>query len=435
MVFPEANRLKRAYEFFANPKARFTKLTQPHHQKTAQAVSTMPVVLVVGDSTYLDYKGIKSKREGYGPIGNGGNGLILHSSLAVEPDQGQPIGLLWEKLWHREPKVKPPSNEAPEQKKARIAAQGKASRERPFEQKESYRWVEALAAVHKQLKPAKEQLAEPAVMIGAQRQIIHIFDREGDIAEVFEQIRQMECTGVLVRAAHNRSLTVVNAHLWDYMSAQPVQFAQEVKLPGTTKREARTAKLAVSFAQVQLRSPRRLSNQDALAVSAVYAVETAPPEGEEAVCWLLLTTEPVTTAVAAATVLRWYTYRWHVEEYHKILKSGCKAESYRLASTSMETLLGFLTVIAAELLRVTYLHRTQPEAPADRILAPLQLDVLQARADKLPKQLTVAWAVQAVAELGGYLGHRRKTPIGIQVLWRGWLKLASVCEGWELAKT
>jgi hypothetical protein len=87
MVFPEANRLKRAYEFFANPKARFTKLTQPHHQKTAQAVSTMPVVLVVGDSTYLDYKGIKAKREGYGPIGNGGNGLILHSSLAVEPDQ------------------------------------------------------------------------------------------------------------------------------------------------------------------------------------------------------------------------------------------------------------------------------------------------------------------------------------------------------------
>lgn len=84
-------------------------------------------------------------------------------------------------------------------------------------------------------------------------------------------------------------------------------------------------------------------------------------------------------------------------------------------------------------MRVTYLHRTQPEAPADRLLAPVQLDVLQARADKLPQQLTVAWAVQAVAELGGYLGHRRKTPIGIQVLWRGWLKLTSLCEGWLLA--
>ena len=82
----------------------------------------MSVVLVVGDTTYLDYKGIKAKREGYGPTGNGGNGLILHSSLAVEPEQGQPLGLLWEKLWHREHKVKPPANETPEQKKARKAA-------------------------------------------------------------------------------------------------------------------------------------------------------------------------------------------------------------------------------------------------------------------------------------------------------------------------
>jgi len=49
---------------------------------------------------------------------------------------------------------------------------------------------------------------------------------------------------------------------------------------------------------------------------------------------------------------------------------------------------------------------------------------------KLPKLLTVAWAVEAVAQ--GYLEHRRKTP-GIQVLWRGWLKLASMSEGWLLA--
>jgi len=137
--------------------------------------------------------------------------------------------------------------------------------------------------------------------------------------------------------------------------------------------------------------------------------------------------------VQATTILRWYTYRWHVEEYHKILKSGCKVESYRLAATSMEALLGFLTVIAAELLRVTYMHRTQPDAPVATVLSPVQLAVLKAKSAKLPKVLTVAWAVEAVARLGGYLAHRRKTPIGIQVLWRGWLKLESLCEGWLLA--
>jgi len=65
----------------------------------------LPVVLAVGDTTYLDYKQIIAKRDGYGPIGNGGNGLILHTNLAVEPLQGQS---LWQKLWHREAKAKPP---------------------------------------------------------------------------------------------------------------------------------------------------------------------------------------------------------------------------------------------------------------------------------------------------------------------------------------
>ena len=82
-------------------------------------------------------------------------------------------------------------------------------------------------------------------------------------------------------------------------------------------------------------------------------------------------------------------------------------------------------------MRVTYLHRTQPDAIAEMVLTNLQMDVLKAQASKLPLVLNVAWAVEAVARLGGYLEHRRKTPIGIQVIWRGWLKLASLCEGYK----
>ncbi|NET47812.1 MAG: hypothetical protein F6K09_03615 [Merismopedia sp. SIO2A8] len=39
-----------------------------------------------------------------------------------------------------------------------------------------------------------------------------------------------------------------------------------------------------------------------------------------------------------------------------------------------------------------------------------------------------------IARLGGYLDHRRNTPIGIQVLWRGWAKLQDLVEGWQLAQ-
>ncbi len=111
---------------------------------TASKVSGQAVVLSVGDTTYLDYGGILAKRDGYGPQGNGGNGLLLHSALAVDPEQGQPLGLLWQKLWNRQHRAKPPADETPEQKKQRRAQARKANRARPFTEKESYRWVEAM---------------------------------------------------------------------------------------------------------------------------------------------------------------------------------------------------------------------------------------------------------------------------------------------------
>lgn len=124
---------------------------------------------------------------------------------------------------------------------------------------------------------------------------------------------------------------------------------------------------------VALRTPYRFDNRDPLKVYAVYAHEVDCPEevnasfevpsnehcvdfGETPLCWMLLTTEIVNDVEIAATILRWYTYRWRVEEYHKLLKSGCQVEQYRLAAQGMKALLGFLSVIAVELLQLTYLH-------------------------------------------------------------------------------
>jgi hypothetical protein len=100
----------------------------------------------------------------------------------------------------------------------------------------------------------------------------------------------------------------------------------------------------------------------------------------------------------------------------------------------MKTLLGFLSVCAVKLLQVTYLHRNQPDVPAVEILSPLQLQVLKARFPRFPPVLTVAWAIESIASLGCYLEHRRKSPIGIRVLWRGWSNLRELCQGWLLAQ-
>ena len=82
----------------------------------------------------------------------------------------------------------------------------------------------------------------------------------------------------------------------------------------------------------------------------------------------------------------------------------------------------------------TYLHRNQPDAPAVEILSPVQIQVLKARFTKSPLVLTVAWAIESIAFLGGYLENRRKSSIGIQILWRGWSNLRELCQGWLLAQ-
>ena len=316
MVFGDDKALECAYAFFSNPKTCFLSITAPHRESTIKSISLLEVVLAVGDKTYLDYKSILKKREGFGPIGNGGNGLILHSSLAVEPQQGQPLGLLWQKLWHRETPAPAPADETAYQRRKRKAKARKAKRSRAFEDKESYSWVEGMVEVEQGLK----QVGTAAV--GALTRVIHVFDREGDISEVFEQVQQLDNTGVVVRATHNRALGEGNEPLWGFLESQPVEFHYPVELAATPKRAARTATLAVRFAPVALKCPPRLGQGKVFNVYGIYATEVNPPEGEEPISWMLLTTEAVTTQAQAQTILRWYSYRWRIEDYHKILKSG-----------------------------------------------------------------------------------------------------------------
>jgi len=428
-IFKNASDLKRSYEFFSNPKTTFNKLTQPSFKQTAKEIYGIPIVLAIGDTTYLDYQNILEKRDNYGPIGNGGNGLILHTSLAVDPDFGQPLGLLWEKLWNRPHKAAVPLGETFTAQKKRLNFERITQKNRAFKEKESYRWVEAFQKVNKLFNGL--EIPDGGLL----SRVIHVFDREGDIAEVFALQRKNKNLGIVVRAAHNRCLEAEDSDLWKYVTSQEVQFIKEVELPETKKRSQRTATLEIRYCPVSISPPSRLNKEENFNVYAVYATEINVPHSCEPVSWMLLTSESVKERTEAEQILRWYTYRWRIEEYHKILKSGCKAESYRLAGESMSTMLGFLTVTAAQLLQMTYLHRNSPHSSAKIVLKKLQMDVLIASTppkEKKDLELTVDWAIRAIARLGGYLEHRKNSPIGIQVLWRGWLELETLCQGWRL---
>ena len=135
---------------------------------------------------------------------------------------------------------------------------------RPFKEKESYRWVEALTKIEKK--------------VSTSTRVIHVFDAScASVAEVFDAVRQLQHTGVLVRAAHNRSLDAESERLWQFLESQSIGFEQDIHLPETATRKARQAKLAVRFGPVQLRTPYRFEHREPLKVHAVYATEVDCP--------------------------------------------------------------------------------------------------------------------------------------------------------------
>jgi Transposase DDE domain len=167
-----------------------------------------------------------------------------------------------------------------------------------------------------------EAMSEVEHQVSSSTHVIHVFDREGDITEVFDQVLKLKHTGVLVFAAHAPSLDPNSEHLWQKLDSQPLRYEQEIKVPETGKRKALIAKLVVRSAKVQLRVPYRFDNRDPSQVYAVYATEIDCLKGETPLEWMLLTTEIVEELETAMKILRWYTYRWRVEEFHKIFKSG-----------------------------------------------------------------------------------------------------------------
>ena len=425
-IFKSVSYFKLGCEFLSNSKTKFEKLNQPVFKQTVEEINGIPIVLAVGDTSFIDYKKIIDKRDRYDLKDNDEDGLILHSCLAVDSDFGQPLGLLWEKIWYQDKKVVLAPKEISTEKQKPLNKELGARENKAFGSKKSYCWIEALQKIGKLFS----KLQRP--VNGFTSRIIHVFDSEDDIPEVFLEVSKAENTGVIVRDPHNRFLSEENSYLWKHLTSLPVEFLKEVKLTETKNNCERTAILEVRYCPVSIQSPSKLENSTSFNIYAVYAKEIDVPQGCEPVDWILLTSESVTTQQEASQILRWYRYRLQIKEYHQVLKSGCKVESYPYSGESISTMLGFATVVAAKLLRITYLYHNSPQTSASAVLTKTQIDALLASAPcKLKNdnmEFTINWAIRTIAWLGGYFEHRTSATIGIQVLWRGWLELETLCQ-------
>jgi hypothetical protein len=404
--------LHAAYRLFNNEAISLEQLQEPHWQHTREQARQRQQVLLVQDMTDLNYSK-HPKTKGLGPIGRSkkAQGFFVQSVLAVDAQTAEMLGLAYEEPFVRQP-----------------VPQGETHAQRLQRDRESLVWERAVQAIGPALSEA---------------QWIHVGDRGADIFRLLQHIERQGCD-FLIRAAQDRCVQAEQreeeheevTRLFQLARSLPTQDTRVKDLPRLHERSARQASLQISWSKMQVLPPK---NGGALCKQAVQTWvvrvwEPEPPEGEEPLEWVLLTSVPVESVEQAWQCADWYTMRWTVEDFHRCLKTGCSLEKRHLQSyQDLTRLLGLVGPLAVRLLLLRSCARQTPSAPATSIMPALWLRVLELFTNLPLYSLELAdhlW--RAIARLGGYRGYRGDGPPGWQTLWRGWARLRDVLQGVQL---
>jgi hypothetical protein len=172
-------------------------------------------------------------------------------------------------------------------------------------------------------------------------------------------------------------------------------------------------------------------------LTVIHAREKGQPEGRDPIDWKLLTNLPVKSMKAAIEKLDWYALRWKIEVFHKILKSGCKAEESLLRSTErIVKLIAVFCVVSWRVFWLTMISRSDPHAPPGLVLTEEECLILDRAVKAKPgedaSQNTLFAYLTKVAQLGGYLARKKDPPPGNLVMWRGMRRLADLMFGAQI---
>ena len=400
---------KGIYRFLANQRVRPAALQQGLTRDTARQCLEQTTVLVVQDTTSLNLTGCHVLPE-LGPIGSGtlAHGVLLHSTLALT-EQGAVLGVLGLQTWAR------PAGSAPSP-----AA------------KESGKWLEGI-------DHARQVLWETAWATGASAppRLIHLMDREGDVYEVLQWVEEVGDSAI-IRCAQNRRVDDPLRLAHAAVRARPVLGRGTLLVPRSHGKPARTTTVEMRTLTTTLRPDReKYPHAWPLTWTLVEVWEPHPAPSGEALHWLLWTREPATTLAEVREVVRKYTCRWPIEEYHLTLKSGCRLEALRLASwDSLEKAVVMYTSVAARIVALRDRAQQEPDVPATVLLSEDECAVLVAKfgTGRLGVQLTLGQAVLWIGRLGGHLNRKKDGMPGVRTLWRGLRDLTLLVEGWRVAR-
>lgn len=403
---------KAAYRFVENEAIAPEALREPHYEATWRRVAGHERVLVVQDTSGIDLTA-HGKTRGLGPLDCGfTRGFLVHSGLAVTV-AGEPLGLVHQEVWIREEEE---------------LGESEGRRDRPWSEKESYKWQRTVETVTAHLPDSTE-----GVVVG---------DRESDVYGLLACVRP-ERVQLLVRSAQNRKVAASDTCLHKALQSQPVAGQMVVQVVRAKDREPRQAMCDIRHGEFTLSPPRHADRgvpKVAVKVWAVSVTEHHAPKGQTPVTWILLATWPIQSLKEAVEAARLYSLRWLVERYHFVLKSGCRIEQAQLqAQDRMERLLALYTIVAWRLLSITYRARTDPSCSCEVVFTPVEWKVLYLKEHGKPypetnnAPPTLKEAVLWTAKLGGYWGRKNDPPPGVKVLWRGLTRLPDIVLGYILA--
>ncbi len=405
--------LKALYRLMDNDAVTHATVLQPHVDRTLDRMRTHKgVVLVLHDTTELDYSGLLSLKGELGQIGNGGGrGYKCHNSLAVTAESREVLGLANQILFCR-PRV--PKGEKKSTRRRRIT-------------RESRLWKQGSEAI----PTAPED-----------HLWVDVADRGADTTE-FLDFEEAQGKKYLVRSQHDR--WVLQGHdgetervkLHDWLRSLPEAGERTVDVPARNGQPVRKATVGVAWAPVRVLPPRQSRGEERgtpLAVWSVRVWELHPPANvEEPREWILLTNVPVQTFEDACERLDWYACRWIVEEYHKAMKTGCNVEKMEFTSQDLlQPAIGLVSVLAVLLLELRDASRQSDadQRPARDLVPAMNVTVRSAWRFQAPdRNLTIREFYFALARLGGHQNRTRDHPPGWLVLWRGWTQLHAMVEG------
>jgi hypothetical protein len=409
--------IKAAYRFFGNKKVSKEKIFEPHVTQTAARAHEAKVVLCIQDTTSLNYSSHHAT-EGLGHVGSArvrkpATGLYVHSALVVNAC-GTPLGLLDQHIWARTDV----HQESDNKRKVRL-------RKTDITQKESHRWVKTMEHCRS--------------LLSRQTEVISVCDRESDIYEFLKRSTEVG-SSFIVRAKSERKISESEEDDQIFLLSEafidlsPIA-KTTVNICGNSQREGRQTEVLIYARHVTIQPPERQYKQDPLTLTALHVVESRPTKGKERISWLLLTDLDISNEQSATKAVYWYSLRWRIEEFHKVLKSGYQMEDCRLGTaSSLMKMAACKSIAAFRICQLTYLHRQDPTVSALDALSEAEWKCaflklhLGKKLPKRPPQLKEA--IEWIARLGGYNGGKNQNP-GIVTIWRGWHALTESIDAWR----